>query len=73
MILKLTIDFKDVIDYTCIKGGDDMKTVKEVAEELNVSVSTVRRWANDKKIKALKKGRIIRIPVEEIERLKKGE
>lgn len=74
VILKLTIDFKDVIVYNLIKGGDNnMKTVEEVAIALKVSPSTIRRWVNNNKIKALKQGRIIRIPEEELERLKRGE
>lgn len=74
VILKLTIDFKDVIVYNLIKGGDNnMKTVEEVAAALKISPATVRRWVNNNKIKALKQGRIIRIPEEELERLKRGE
>lgn len=73
VILKLTIDFKDVIVYNLIKGGDDMKTVEEVAAALKISPATVRRWVNSNKIKALKQGRVIRIPETELERLMKGE
>lgn len=74
MILKLTIDFKDVIVYNLIKGGDNnMKTVEEVAAALKISPATVRRWVNSNKIKALKQGRVIRIPEIELERLMKGE
>lgn len=74
VILKLTIDFKDVIVYNLIKGGDNnMKTVEEVAAALKISPATVRRWVNSNKIKALKQGRVIRIPETELERLMKGE
>lgn len=74
VILKLTIDFKDVIVYNLIKGGDNnMKTVEEVAAALKISPATVRRWVNNNKIKALKQGRVIRIPETELERLMKGE
>lgn len=50
-----------------------MKTVKEVAIELKLSEITIRRWIKDKKIKSVKISRLIRIPDEEVERLKKGE
>ncbi len=50
-----------------------MKTVKEVANEFNVSELTVRRWIDCGKIKAVRIGRTVRIPVEELERLKRGE
>jgi excisionase family DNA binding protein len=50
-----------------------MKTVKEVAQELKLSEITIRRWVKDKKIKSVKISRFIRIPKEELDRLKKGE
>jgi excisionase family DNA binding protein len=37
-------------------------TVSEVAEIYRVTSRTVRNWIKDKKLRALRKGRILRIP-----------
>lgn len=50
-----------------------MKTIYEVAELFGVHWQTVRNWIKDGKIKSIKIERTVRIPDEEIERLKKGE
>lgn len=50
-----------------------MKTVYEVAELFGVHWQTVRNWIKEGKIKAIKIERTVRIPDEEIERLKRGE
>lgn len=50
-----------------------MKTIKETAKIFGVHWRTVRNWIRDGKIKAVKIERTIRIPDEEIERLKRGE
>lgn len=50
-----------------------MKTIKETAKIFGVHWQTVRNWIRDGKIKAVKIDRTIRIPDEEIERLKRGE
>ena len=44
-----------------------------VAEELQISVYTIKEWIKKGKIKAVKVGRFWRIPEEELERLKMGE
>lgn len=49
-----------------------MKTIKETAKIFGVHWQTVRNWIRDGKIKAVKIERTIRIPDEEIERLKRG-
>lgn len=50
-----------------------MKTIKEVAKIFGVHWQTVRNWIKSGKIKAIQVQKTIRIPDEEIERLKKGE
>lgn len=50
-----------------------MKTVKEVADIFGVHWQTVRNWIKSGKIKAIQVERAIRIPDEEVERLKRGE
>ena len=57
--------------YVC--GGDEMYTIKEVAEALNFTERAVRQWVIDGKIKAVKIMSQWRIPEEEVERLKRGE
>lgn len=49
-----------------------MKTIYEVAELFGVHWQTVRNWIKEGKIKAIKIERTVRIPDEEIERLKRG-
>lgn len=67
------IDKQRIKMYNNIKGGEQMKTKKEVCEFFKVSIGTVNNWIKQGKIKAVKIGRSVRIPEEEIERLKKGE
>lgn len=50
-----------------------MLTLKEVAKELNVHWKTVRNWALNGTIKAVKIGRQWRVSEEEVNRIKKGE
>lgn len=50
-----------------------MKTKKELCEIFKVSIGTVNNWIKNGKIKAVKIGRAVRIPDEEVERLKMGE
>lgn len=50
-----------------------MKTIKEVAKIFNVHFNTVRNWIDEGLIKTVKIGRTVRIPDEEVERLKRGE
>lgn len=49
-----------------------MKTIYEVAELFGVHWQTVRNWIKEGKIRAIKIERTVRIPDEEIERLKRG-
>lgn len=50
-----------------------MKTIRETAKIFGVHWQTIRNWIRDGKIKVVKIERTIRIPEEEIERLKRGE
>lgn len=50
-----------------------MKTIHEAADLFGVHWQTVRNWIKSGEIKAIKIGRSVRIPDEEIERLKRGE
>jgi excisionase family DNA binding protein len=44
-------------------------SVPQVAERLGVTRACIRRWILERKIATVKLGRLIRIPVGEIERL----
>ena len=44
-------------------------TVKQAAEELNVSVFTIRSWISQRRIVHVRLGRAIRVPSAEIQRL----
>ena len=44
-------------------------TVKQAAEELNLSVFTIRSWIAQRKIVHVRLGRAIRVPASEIQRL----
>lgn len=50
-----------------------MKTIKEVSEIFGVCRNTVRNWIDRGVIKSVKIGGAVRIPDEEVERLKRGE
>lgn len=50
-----------------------MKTIRETAKIFGVHWQTIRNWIRDGKIKAVKIERTVRIPKEEIERVKRGE
>ncbi|HHT09990.1 MAG: helix-turn-helix domain-containing protein [Atribacterota bacterium] len=41
-------------------------TIKEISEDLKVSVSTVRRWVMEGKLKTYKLGKVIRISEEDL-------
>ncbi len=45
------------------------RTVDQAAEELNVSVHTIRAWVARRKLGYVRLGRAIRIPAAEIQRL----
>lgn len=49
-----------------------MKTIYEAADILGVHWQTIRNWIRKGDIKAIKINRTVRIPEEEIERLKRG-
>lgn len=49
-----------------------MKTIKEIAEDMKVSKRTVWRWIEDGKLKAIKKGLVVRITDEEYKRFKEA-
>jgi excisionase family DNA binding protein len=51
------------------QGANNMKkflTIKEISEDLKVSVSTVRRWVMEGKLKTYKLGKVIRISEEDL-------
>lgn len=48
-------------------------TVNQVSETLQLSVHTIRKWIQIKKIKVIKLGKSVRISQEELDRLLKGE
>ena len=50
-----------------------MKNMREVAEIFGVHWQTIRNWIKSGKIRAVKIEGTVRIPEEEIERLKRGE
>ena len=50
-----------------------MKTIRETAKIFGVHWQTIRNWIRDGKIKAVKIERTVRIPEEEIERVKQSE
>jgi len=50
---------------------EEFYTVKEFAEIMKLSPKTIRSMCFDGKIRGIKLGREYRIPVEEIDRLKK--
>ena len=50
-----------------------MKTIRETAKIFGVHWQTIRNWIRDGKIKAVKIERTVRIPEEEIERVKRDE
>ena len=59
--------------YNIVEGGGNMKTKKDICEIFKVSLGTVNNWIKQGKIKVVKIERTVRIPEEEIERLKRGE
>jgi excisionase family DNA binding protein len=46
-----------------------LRTVEQAAEDLNLSVHTIRAWIARRKIACVRLGRAVRVPVTEIERL----
>jgi len=47
----------------------NLLSVPEFAEALGVTIACTRRWLLERKIACVKLGRLVRIPVEEVERL----
>jgi excisionase family DNA binding protein len=45
------------------------RTIRQAAEELNLSVHTIRLWVHARKIGHIRLGKSIRIPADEIQRL----
>ena len=43
-------------------------TPKEVAKELRVAVKTVHNWIDEGKLEAFKMGKVVRIPVDALEK-----
>jgi excisionase family DNA binding protein len=44
-------------------------SVPQVAERLNVTRACIRRWILERRLAVVKVGRLVRIPVSEVERL----
>jgi excisionase family DNA binding protein len=55
-----------------MRGGEKVKTAKEVSKELKVSIGTVYKWVRKGKIKAVKIDKAIRIPEEELKAKARG-
>lgn len=68
-----TVDKHKHLMYNIENGGDYLVTVKQAAEIFSVTKRTIFRWIESGQIKAIKIGGTVRIPDEEIERLKRGE
>ena len=49
-----------------------LRTVREAADELSLSEHTIRSWLAQRKLSYTRLGRAIRIPQEEIQRLREG-
>ena len=51
---------------------DALKTVREAAKLLTLSPHTLRVWIQERRIESVRLGRVVRIPLAEIERLIEG-
>jgi excisionase family DNA binding protein len=51
------------------KHSSALLSVQEFADALNITVACARRWILERKITTVKLGRLIRVPVTEVERL----
>jgi excisionase family DNA binding protein len=51
------------------QSGERPRTVQQAAEELGLSVHTIRAWVADRRLAHLRLGRAIRIPADEIRRV----
>jgi excisionase family DNA binding protein len=49
--------------------SQQLRTVEQAAEDLNVSVHTIRAWIARRKIACVRLGRAVRVPASEILRL----
>ena len=47
----------------------ELLTVPEVAKRLKVTEPCIRRWVFERRITTVKLGRLVRVPVQEIDRL----
>lgn len=45
------------------------RTIEEAADELNLSIHTIRAWVTQRRIGCVRLGRAVRIPATEIHRL----
>jgi len=48
-----------------------LRTVEQAADDLNVSIHTIRAWIARRKIACVRLGRAVRVPASEIDRLVK--
>ena len=48
---------------------EQVRTIRETAEELGLSPATIRSWIRQRKIGYVRLGRAVRIPASEIQRL----
>lgn len=51
------------------RGDRQLVTLKEFAHEIGVTVACARSWRLKRKIKVVKLGRLVRVPVTEVQRL----
>lgn len=50
--------------------SDDLRSMQQAAEELEIPRTTLYRWAERQKILTIRLGGILFVPISEIERLK---
>jgi excisionase family DNA binding protein len=46
-----------------------LKTLRQVADQLNLSIHTIRAWVAQRRLRYVKLGRSVRVPEEEVERV----
>jgi len=47
----------------------ELLTVREAAERLHLSISTIRSWIHNRKLASVKLGKAIRVPVSALEEI----
>jgi excisionase family DNA binding protein len=52
-----------------VKGAHRLKTLQQVADELNLSIHTIRAWVAQRRLRYVKLGRSVRVSEDEVERV----